>query len=77
MHRDSALAHFLFWSVLGLPLRYPSVDLMPIKKESVATFERKGKLASAEQLVNRTLRHLEIVSQLVNRHEMMRVGSAA
>jgi hypothetical protein len=58
-----------FWSVLSLPLRYPSIDFMPMKIEAVAPLERKRKVAATEQLVNRAVRDLQILSQVANSHE--------
>jgi len=58
-------------------LGYPSVDLMAVEMEAVAAFEGKRKLARTEQLVNRSVRHLQILSQVVNRHEMTGPDSVA
>ena len=60
----------LFWSVLSLLLRYPSVDFMPMKIEAVAPLERKRNVAATEQPVNRAVRDLQILGQVANSHEM-------
>ena len=66
---NSSLARSLL-SVLSLPLRYPSVDFMPMKIEAVAQLERKRNVAATEQPVNRAVRDLQILSQVANSHQM-------